>query len=144
VRPDAPPVLDARGAAELTAALLARQPAYVPELTPAEKGPAHALLQIFARYMQAVTSRLNQTPDKNLLAFLDTLGVSLIPAQAARAPVVFTALPESGDARIESRTRLGAELPGAAEPIMFETEGAIALAAARLIEVRTLWPARDQ
>jgi hypothetical protein len=144
VRPGDPPILDARGAAEVFAELLARQPAYVPELAPAEKGPGYALLQIFARYMQAVTSRLNQTPDKNLLAFLDTLGVSLIPAQAARAPVVFTPLPESGDGRIEGRTRLGAELPGAPEPITFETERAIALAAAQLVEVRSLWPARDQ
>ena len=45
-----------------------------------------------------------------------------------------------------SKAARGSErrLPGAAEPITFETERAIALAAAHLIEVRTLWPARDQ
>jgi hypothetical protein len=144
VRQDTSPILDARDAAAVLAELLARQPAYVPELIPSEKGPAHALLQIFARYMQAVTARLNQAPDKNLLAFLDTLGVSLIPAHAARAPVVFTALPDTGDGRIEGRTRLGADVPGAPDPIPFETERGMALAGARLLEITTLWPARDE
>ena len=44
---------------------------------------------IFARYAQAVLQRLNQAPDKNKLAFLDTLGLGLVPAQAARTPLVF-------------------------------------------------------
>jgi hypothetical protein len=138
------PVLDARDAAAILAEVLARRPAYVPEVTPSRKGPSYALLKIFARYMELVTARLNQAPDKNLLAFLDTLAIDLIPAQSARARVVFTALPDSGDGRIEASTRLGAEVPGRPEPLSFETEHGLGLATARLQEVKTVWPARDE
>src|SRR5262249_38766527 len=97
-----------------------------------------------ARYMQLTIDRLNQAPDKNLLAFLDMMGISLIPAKPARAPVVFRPRPNSLDGRIEAGTRLGATVAGAPAPILFETESAIAMAAASLVEVVSLWPARDQ
>jgi hypothetical protein len=99
------PILDPRNAVQVFDELLARRPACVPEWIPAKEGPAQALLQIFARYMQAVIDRLNQAPDKNLLAFLDMLGISLIPARAARAPVVFEPLPNAIDGRITAGTR---------------------------------------
>jgi hypothetical protein len=137
-------VLDARDATDILAEVLARRPAYVPEVTPSRKGPSYALLQVFARYMELVAARLNQAPDKNLLAFLDTLAINLIPAQSARAPVVFTALSDSGDGRIEAGARLGAEVPGHPEPLSFETEYGLGLAAARLQEVKAVWPARDE
>ncbi len=138
------PLLDPRDAEQVFKELLARGPDYVPELTPAEGGPAQALMQIFARYMEVIIHRLNQTPDKNLLAFLDMLGISLIPPQSARAPVVFKPLPNAGNGRIAARTRLGAQVPDRPNPLMFETENAIAMAAARLVEVKTLWPAHDE
>ncbi|MGH8555092.1 MAG: hypothetical protein ACREUD_05945, partial [Gammaproteobacteria bacterium] len=143
MRSNGTPVLDPRDAEQVFAELLTRRPAYVPEVNPSEGGAAQALFRIFARYMEVVTARLNQAPDKNLLAFLDMLGISLIPPQAARAPVVFTPLPETGDGRIEARTRLGAQVAGRPEPIVFETERGLAVAEARLVEVKTLWPARD-
>src|SRR5262249_23002462 len=126
------PILDSRDAAAVLEELLARRPAYVPELRPVPGQPAHALLQIFARYMQVTIDRLNQAPDKNLLAFLDMMGISLIPAKPARAPVVFRPRPNSLDGRIEAGTRLGATVAGAQAPILFETESAIAMAAASL------------
>ena len=138
------PILDPRDAAQVFKELIARGPAYMPELMPAEGGPGQALMQIFARYMEVIIHRLNQTPDKNLLAFLDMLGVNLIPPQSARAPVVFEPLPNAGNGRIAARTRLGAQVPDRPEPLMFETENAIAMTAARLVEVKTLWPARDE
>jgi hypothetical protein len=137
------PTLDRRNAVQVLEELLRRRPAYVPELVPAPGGATSTLLQIFARYMEVVIDRLNQAPDKNLLAFLEMLGINLLPAQAARAPVVFQPLPNADNGRIIARTRVGAEVPGRATPVMFETESAIALAAARLVEVVSLWPARD-
>jgi Baseplate J-like protein len=137
------PILDTRDATEVLHELLTRAPAYVPELKPASGRAAYALMQIFARYMQLTIARLNQAPDKNLLGFLDMLGVSLLPAQAARAPVVFQPMPAAVDSRIEARTRVGAKVADRPSPIIFETERAIALAAARLLQVCTLWPADD-
>lgn len=135
--------LEPRKAAQVLQDILVRRPAFLPELLPQRGAPSWALLEIFVRYLQVVISRLNQAPDKNLLAFLDMLGLSLLPAQAARAPVVFQPLPEAVDGRIPAGTRLGAMATGQSDPISFETEHTIALTGARLVEVKTVWPAQD-
>lgn len=137
------PKLDVRTAQAIVAELMARLPGYTPNWTPAEGGPGLAVVQVFARYLQALIERLNQAPDKNKLAFLDMLGVNLLPAQAARAPVVFQAIANIGDSRVPARTRVGAQAPGRSEPLVFETERAIGMATAQLVEVVTLWPDRD-
>ena len=141
---DSTPRLDPRNASDLMDELLALRPAWTPELSPAKGEPAYALLQIFARFMQSSIDRLNQAPDKNLLAFLDTFGISLIPPQPARAPVVFTPVPNSADATIPARTRLSARVAGLPTPLIFETEQDGAMAAAKLTDVVTLWPAQDR
>jgi hypothetical protein len=143
VTPDERPVLDGRDAAALVAALLARRPAYAPDWAIGVSGPGRALAEIFGRQLQALVGRLEQAPEKAKLAFLDLLGISLLPAQPARAPVVFRALPNIGDTRVPERSRVGANVPGRDRPLVFETEQAIALAAARLAEVVALWPGRD-
>jgi hypothetical protein len=141
---DSTPVLDPRDAEQIFSELIRLQPAWAPELKSAQSGPSGALWQIFARYMQSVIERLNQAPDKNLLAFLDTLGVGLIPPKPARAPVVFTPVPNAADAIIPARTRLSAKVPGRTAPLIFETERQNAMAAAKLTDVITLWPTRDE
>lgn len=144
MRREGTPILDPRDAGRVLAELLARRPGYLPGWLPASGQGGWGLLQILARYAEVIIDRLNQAPDKNKLAFLDMLGISLIPAQPARAPVVFEPLPNAGNGRIPAGTRLGAEVPGRSEPLTFETEDGIAMAAARLVEVKTLWPAQDQ
>lgn len=137
------PKLDARDLAALVSALHTRRPGYVPGWQPSEGTPGHALTRIYGRYLQTLIERINNAPDKNKLAFLDMLGISLLPAQAARAPVVFEMLPDTGSSRALARTRLGAEVPGRDEPLIFETEQTIGLTAARLAEVVVLWPGKD-
>src|SRR5260370_20928494 len=94
--------------------------------------------------MRGSIDRLNQALEKNLLAFLDMMGISLIPAEPSRAPVVFQPNAGATDGRLPAGARLGAQLAGAPAPILFETENAIAIAAAKLVEVVSLWPARDE
>lgn len=107
-----------------------------------EGGPADALIHIFARYLETLGGSLNEAPDKNKLAFLDLLGVNLLPAAAARAPVVFEPQSSVGDGSAPERTRVGAtSLDG--QDLVFETENAIAIAAAGLAEVVSLWPGKD-
>ncbi|NJR57848.1 MAG: hypothetical protein HC769_02665 [Cyanobacteria bacterium CRU_2_1] len=48
------------------------------------RGVEAGLVNIFARFSELIIQRLNQVPDKNLLAFLDLLGASRLPPQAAR------------------------------------------------------------
>ena len=137
------PTLDARDARAVAEALMTRAPAYVPAWSATASGPAWAIVQVVARYAEALIERLNEAPAKNKLAFLDLLGIDLLPAQAARVPVVFQSVPNVGDGRVPARSRVGASVPGSGEPPVFETEHAIALTAARLADVVTLWPARD-
>jgi hypothetical protein len=137
------PPLDERDAEAIAADILERVPGYVPDWRPRPGQPGWALVQIVARYLQVLVERLNLAPDRHKLAFLDMLGISLLPAQAARAPVVFTALPRMGDSRVPAGTRVGAKGPDPNEPIIFETETDIALASAQLAEVKTLWPGQD-
>lgn len=136
-------LLDERDTAEILKALLARRFGYTPEWKPEDGG--YALAAIFARYLHAIRQRLNQAPDKNKLAFLDLLGIQLIPAQAARTPVVFRLAENVPDARLPAGTRVSAPPPPERnERIIFETERTTGLAVAKLKEVVSLWPGRDQ
>lgn len=144
MKPSNTPTLDPRTAADLMAELLERQSAWIPEMEPAPGEPGWALFQIFSRYGQGLIDRLNQAPDRNLLAFLDTFGINLITPQPARAPVVFTPVPNAADAIIPERTRLSAKLAETPIPLIFETEQQAAMAAARLTDVITVWPAQDR
>jgi len=137
------PVLEPRDAAAFARETIARLPAYVPGWRPTSSDAGNAVAQVYARYLKSLADRVNQAPDKHKLAFLDMLGVELLPAQAARAPMVFTAVPAVGDSRVPERTRVGAKIDGQTNPLIFETDEAIALAGAHISQVVTLWPGRD-
>ena len=75
------------------------------------QGISAALVNIFARYAEIVIQRLNKVPDKNFLAFLDLLGVSLTPPQPARAPLLFALATGSDvDAFVPAGTQVAALL----------------------------------
>lgn len=137
------PVLDTREIADIVAMLRERIPGFVPGWRPADGDPGTALLQIFARHLHTAAQRVNLAPDKGRLAFFDALGSELLPAAAARVPVAFTPMQGVGDGIIPAGSRVGAKIEGRSDPLIFETEHAIALASARLAEVRTVWPGRD-
>ncbi len=130
-------------APDLASTETALVPAYVPELIVAPGSAGSALIQILGRYGQVIVERLNQAPDKNKLAFLDRMGISLLPPQAARAPVVFQPIPNIGDGSVPAQTRVGAQGPDPNSPIVFQTEQAIALVSANLAQVRVVYPDGD-
>lgn len=139
-----PPELDARDSEAIVSELELRRPGYVPEWEPRGRGAGDALVQIAARYLQTVGQRLNRAPIKNELAFLDTMGIRPIPATAARAPMVFRLSDNVIDMRLPRGTRVAAPPPpGSQDQVIFETEKSLGLAAARLVEVVSLWPGRD-
>jgi uncharacterized phage protein gp47/JayE len=143
--PQTAPPLDERDAPAFAAALRALAAGYVPQWRPGQQGADVAMLQIVAHQLQAIARRLNQAPDKNKLAFLDLAGVSLVTAQPARAPVVFELADNATDLRLPAGTRLAAPPPpGGTSQISYETEASVGLAVAKLREVVSLWPGRDQ
>ena len=139
------PVLDPRTARELRDELLARRPAYVPEWLPSADGPDAALTGIAARYLETLLQRLNLAPVKNRMAFFDLLGIDLVTAQAARVPMVFQLAEKSPAVTLPEGSRVAAPPPPeSTEQIVFETERAAGLSPARLKQVVSLWPGRDQ
>lgn len=145
--PRPPLLLDSRRATDMVAALRQRRPGYVPEWDPADesRGPDTAISFIWARYLEAILERLNRAPEKHKLAFLETMGIELIPAQSARAPVVFQLGADSTPTRLPAGAQFAAPPPPeGSSQIVFETERAVGLTPARLQQVFSVWPGRDQ
>jgi hypothetical protein len=92
-------------------------PFYTPEWTSSgEKSAGTALLKLFAHMMETSIHRLNKVPEKNFIAFLDMLGIKLVPAQPARVPLTFIlSKGASENVLIPERTQ------AASGEIMFET-----------------------
>jgi hypothetical protein len=138
-------VLDLADAPAFAARLRALARGYVPEWQPADRGAGAGLVQAAAHDLQTVEHRLAQAPAKNELAFLERLGVRLIPAQPSRAPLVVELHDDASDVHMAAGTRLSATPPpGATGQVTFETERSVGVGVAKLVEVRTLWPGRDE
>ena len=68
-----------------------------------------------------------------------------IPARSARAPVAFQLREKAPPSRIPAGTKLTADAPpGQSQPVSFETEQTVGVSAAKLVEVVSFWPGRDQ
>lgn len=134
------------------AELLARAPGVTPEWRPAAdgdwdqaRGAGVALARVVGRYLEVVGQRFGRAVEKRELAFLGLAGVKLVPPRPARAPVAFHLQDKSPDTRVPAGTRLTASAgPASPQPFSFETEEAVALSSAKLAEVFSFWPGRDQ
>lgn len=124
------PEIEPRKSAGFFAAVKNIAPYYVPEWRMGEKDASFALWMVFAHLLASVARRLNQVPDKNLLAFLEMSGFHLLPAQPARTPLTF-ALSEGAAESVEIPARTQA----AAGEVVFETERVIAATPAKLVAV---------
>src|ERR1700749_1414088 len=130
------PKIDGRDMDAILKEVRALAPVYVPEWGAAgETGAGAALLKIYAKLLEGLIRRLNDVPPKNFIAFLDMLGVKLLPAQPARAPLTFllsTGAKES--VAIPARSQAAAAPPAGGDPLVFETERAILPTPAKLHE----------
>ncbi len=143
--PRSTPPVDQRDTDTLLTQFLTRRFGYVPQWNPGPKSAGAALGPIVARFLAAILQRLNQAPAKGKLAFLDLLGLRLIPAQPARAPILFQLTKGAADSSAPAGTRIAAPPPpGSSQQIVFETEQDTGIASANLVQVVSLWPGRDQ
>jgi uncharacterized phage protein gp47/JayE len=154
------PVLDARSAQDVLDDLLGDVAGYSTHWRPRPGGGGYALLQIVSRYCELVIGALDGAVDKAELAFLDALGVDLLPPQASRAPLVFTLMPDAPlDPPLPAGTQVAAQVQPALartvappprpqpalppDPLVFETDEEIALTRARLVTLYSTYPDRD-
>jgi Baseplate J-like protein len=143
--PSSAPPIDSRTVESLLNQFLERRSGYLPTWNPEPKTAGAAVGPIFARLLSAILERLNQVPAKDKLALLDYLGLRLIPAQPSRAPIVFQLSKGASDSAAPVGTRVAAPPPpGSSQQIVFETEQDSGIAAAKLAQVISLWPGRDQ
>src|SRR2546423_4325403 len=107
------PKIDPRSAQDISRQLRKLLAVYAPQWREqdAPSGLSAALVGIFSRFSEIVIQRLNKTPEKNLLAYLDMLGLSVLPPQPARVPLPFFLT-----AGALTRAGVPPGAPGAAEP----------------------------
>ncbi|MEG4854339.1 baseplate J/gp47 family protein [Microcoleus sp. B5-D4] len=108
-----------------------------------------ALIRIFGRMAALVSDRINQAPEKNFLAFLDTIGTQILPPLPARVPLTFNLV--SGNpiaAFVPAGTQVAAPPIEAEEEeeeeVVFETERDLALITAQLQAVFVREPLTDK
>lgn len=107
-------------------------PVYLPGWRPGEGDVGLALIHIFAHMAEEVIQRLNQVPRKHFTAFLDMMGISLLPASAARVPLTFRL---SRGAASPVPIPQGTTVAGSETGVVFETENSIRATPAELVKV---------
>src|SRR4051812_37550432 len=117
------PKIDARSRQAL-ADQTAELAAHFSRWRPAADGPdlGRSLVELFAGMAGEVLDRLNRVPDRDLLAFLDLIGVQRLPAQAARAPLTFTLADGQTDGLVPAATVVAAPAGGGADEALYEVE----------------------
>ncbi|HYG81476.1 MAG TPA: hypothetical protein VD861_13860, partial [Pyrinomonadaceae bacterium] len=141
-----PPKIDERKASDLLRQLRGMAPHYTREWPAKDDAdPGVALLKIFSFIAEGVIGRLNRAPERNFLAFLDMLGIRLLPATPARAPVRFLVAKGTEDSFTVLRgTQVSAGAsPTRPEELPFETIENLQVIPAALAAVFAVDPERD-
>jgi predicted phage baseplate assembly protein len=141
----AAPPIDSRTAINIARQVRTLLQTYTPDWKGEPGDFGDALVRIFARYAEIVIERLNRTPEKNLLAYLDLLGESLLPPQPAQAPLTFSlAAGSPADGVVPVATQVAAPpAEGDTALRIFETERELTVIAATLDKIFTREPGAD-
>lgn len=117
------PNLDDRTFEDIVAEAIRLIPQYCPEWTNHNRGdPGITLIELFAWMTEMTLYRLNRVPDKNFLAFLELMGVTLTPPQPARTVLKFQLHPKADRVLVPAGTRVGTRPGPDGQSIVFETE----------------------
>jgi hypothetical protein len=109
-------------------------------------------MHIFVRYLEIYADGLNQVPGRSLMTFLDMLGMQLLPAQAARAPLVFTLMDNAfSDVTLTAGCRVAAvaaqQIGGASTApadALFSTNQTLTLVYAKIKSFYIIHPDNDE
>lgn len=132
--------IDDRTFENLVTEARARIPRYCPEWTDVNHNDfGFALVELFAWYAELQIFRMARVPELNYIKFLEMVGVSLRPAEPARAEITFPVRPGFvlPTVAIPRLTQVAATTQDGSGPIVFETERAITAIEARLDRVQT-------
>jgi predicted phage baseplate assembly protein len=116
-----PPDLDDRTWQDLVDQMRALIPQYAPQWTdhnPSDLGMS--LIELFAWLAEGIIYRLNRTPEKNFLAFLELLGTTRDPATPAATYLTFSS--GAGMVTVPAGTRAQTATSETQPPVVFETD----------------------
>jgi hypothetical protein len=105
-----------------------------------------ALIAIAGRFAEVVIHRLNLVPQKHFIAFLDLLGATQLPPQAARVPLTFSlAAGSTVPGVVPAGTQVAAApVEDEPAPTIFETEREFVVVPAKLTTAFARDPEKDQ
>lgn len=140
-----PPKIDERRFSDLLNILKEMVPHYTPEWRASDdKDAGVALLKIFSHIAETVIHRFNQVPHKNLVAFLDMMGIKLLPAQPSRVPLTFKlAKGTDKEILIPAKTQAAADKTEEHEELPFETEKNLLAIPSQLKKLISVDPQQD-
>src|SRR6478672_1623907 len=118
------PKLDDRRFQDIVDEAKSRIPRYCPEWTDHNvSDPGVALIELFAWMTDMLLYRVNQTPDKMYVKFLELIAVRLEPPRSARAPVTFhLSAPQPQAVTIPENTEVATVRTESSPAIVFTTE----------------------
>ncbi|APU16173.1 putative baseplate assembly protein [Actinoalloteichus fjordicus] len=90
--------------------------------------PGVTLIETFAHMVDQLVYRLNRVPEKNYLAFLDLLGITLFPPAAARAEITFwLSAPQPDVVALRAGTEVATVRTETEEAMLFATVADLAI-----------------
>jgi hypothetical protein len=139
-----PPKIDKRTFSLLADSLLSMVPHYTPEWKAEDEDAGTSLAKIHAFITEMIITRLNQVPRKSLIAFLDMLGIKLLPAQSSLVPITFKlAQGTDRDVLVPPRTQATAGKTEEHDEVPFETEKNLLAVVSKLRELISVDPSTD-
>ncbi|HMK50347.1 MAG TPA: helix-hairpin-helix domain-containing protein, partial [Thermodesulfovibrionales bacterium] len=132
------PDIDKRNADALLREVASLAPFYTPEWSPDKEDAGYALSKVFSYLMESVIERLNRVPGRTFTAYLDRLGLKLLPARPATAPITFAvSAGTKKNVLVPQKTRISSK------DIVFETERSIVATPAQLIKAYSVTASAD-
>jgi predicted phage baseplate assembly protein len=118
------PRLDDREFNDIVTEARARIPLYCPEWTDHNlSDPGITLIELFAWMTDIVLYRLNRVPDKHYIKFMELIGIRLLGAEAARAPITFwLTAPQPNPISIPDGTEAATTRTSTEEAVSFTTD----------------------
>jgi len=142
-----PPAVDARTMQDFIKQMKEMVPHYTPEwrFSPEDPDAGTALFFLTAEMLEENVNRLNQVPMNHFIAFLDRLGIRLQPARPARTYVVFKLNDGVQETvHVPAGTVLTASAEDGGDDLQFETDSALAVTPARLVDLLNVHPGLDR